>query len=96
MKTLKRTAALESADMETKRTEGFDGPNDDLTLELIRDAALAGAYRIAAREAVQGRGGFLKLANHRSGLAGLLCDELAFRACMALQAAEDDLDSAWD
>lgn len=82
--------------MERERTEGLDGPNDDLILELISEAALAGANRIAGREDPYGRGGFLKLARKHRGLAGLLADEVAYRASVSLMLADDSHDGPWD
>lgn len=82
--------------MERNGTEGLDGPNDDLVIELIREAALAGANRVAAREGALGRGGFLKLARKHRGLAGLLADEVGYRASVTLMLADDSHDGPWD
>lgn len=81
---------------ERNRTEGLDGPNDDLVIELIREAALAGANRVAAREGALGRGGFLKLARKHRGLAGLLADEVGYRASVSLMLADDSYDGPFE
>ena len=93
MKTLKRTAALESAGMERTGTEGFDGPSCELTLELIASAVMAGRNHEAARQGGLGAGGFRKLGQKHSHRTAILADELAMEAAIALLgAAHDSLD----
>ena len=76
--------------MERNGTEGLDGPNCILTLELIASAVRAGGNYEAARQGSLGAGGFDKLARKHSARTAILADELAMEATLALLAASAD------
>lgn len=76
--------------MERNGTEGLDGPNCVLTLELIASAIRAGGNYEAARQGGLGSGGFEKLAVRHSRRTAILADELAMEAAIALMGAADD------
>lgn len=76
--------------MERNRTEGFDGPSCELTLELIASAVMAGRNYEAARQGSLGAGGFDKLARKHSARTAILADELAMEAAIALLGAAHD------
>lgn len=70
-----------------KEQDGRDGQDCEMTLEMIRAAAMAGANSEAARQGGFGAGGFEKLARKHSARAATLAREFLTEAAIALMSA---------